>query len=257
MGKRLFFLAPIILLFFCTCTKVEKDVNNYYPKVKTTDVTLMPDGSVKVTGEIVSEGNTSLVLIGFCMDTIADPGVLSNQQSVNELYGNTFTTTYTSLSRFHKYYFKAWAANENGYVTGNVIAIDSVSIGEDYIPCTLPMDTLTLTSSNGSNHQKYTEIGVITENTLEWSIDMQTDLHSLSISFGRYPIEGIYQTTANSTPEQGYSATITMDGYQAAAKASVYVRQIDSKTIEVTICNANIFDGLINNDLSTKFRASF
>ena len=233
MNKIFYILSALLILSFAECTKVEKNVHNYYPEVKTTDVTILPDGTVKVSGEIISQGNTPLVLIGFCMDTIPSPDVLSNQQNVTELYGNTFTTIYKSLSSVHKYYFKAWAANENEYAVGEVLSIDSITMSDDNIPCKLPLDTLTLNSNTGLKNQKYTQIGPINTGTLEWRIDMETDFHSPSISFGQSPINGVYQTTENSTPEKGYSTTITMDGYQAKAKANVYVKQLIVKLLRL------------------------
>ena len=80
-----------LLSFFSACNKTKVDFDNYAPVVKTTSVELLEDGSVKVTGEIISDGVDDLVMVGFCMDTIPDPHLLSNQKHTDTLMGNTFS----------------------------------------------------------------------------------------------------------------------------------------------------------------------
>jgi hypothetical protein len=106
------------------CKKREKDVRDYYPSVKTISAVVQPDGSVKVTGAVNDPGATPVTHTGFCVDTIPNPEMLSNQQLSETFDGVVFTTTYKSLNTSIKYYFRSFALNEQGYSYGNSITID-------------------------------------------------------------------------------------------------------------------------------------
>lgn len=250
-----FTLAILSLLLFCTCKKVEPDVHNYYPKVKTTSVTLLPDGTVQVVGEVMSEGNSAIRYAGFCMDTIPDPGILSNQHSIDTLYGNSFTSIYTSLSINKKYYFRAWAANGNGYAIGEVLFVDSITISPSLIPCTLPLDTFTIGTTSGLKSYPYLYIDPIEQNVKEHSIRLNIDSRLIEITFSSKPINGIYKTYP--APNGENVVTIVIDGYTVESGARVYVTEIDASTIEVVICSAFVYDGIDMRELKTRFRASY
>ena len=253
MKKIVLILLPFALLL-AACRKVEKDVHNYYPKVKTTGAVVLPDGSVQVTGEIISEGNTPVLYNGFCMDTLPNPGMLSNQQSL-EVTGNTFTCTYTALGKSHKYYFRAWAANEHGYAIGDDVSVDSVTISPSAIPCTLPVDTFTINNTLSTKNHKYISISKLTQSTLTWTVSLATNSHTVDMEFGRKPIGGTYTVSDNISDKTGVQVMI--DNTIVNSGSKVYVTEINSNTIEVTVCSMDFYDGMSVNNVRTRFRASY
>ena len=86
-----------------------------------TDIT---ENSVKLSGEIVSKGNSDSVEVGFLLYTgnetnfeINTSGVTSYVASVS---GNSFSKTITSLTSSTKYKFRAYIKNEAGISYGQV-----------------------------------------------------------------------------------------------------------------------------------------
>src|ERR1700689_463474 len=122
MTKRIFSFLLIMTFFSPSCVKVQKNVNNYYPQVKTTSVTVNPDGSVTAYGQVISAGSTGILYCGFCMDTISNPDMLTNQVLATNLSGNVFSCTYSSFNALNTYSFRAFAANSNGYAIGNAVS---------------------------------------------------------------------------------------------------------------------------------------
>ncbi len=257
MNKPLY-IALFISILLAGCKKVEKDVRDYYPEVKTTSVEQLPDGTVKVTGEIISAGNTEIYYAGFCMDTIPMPAMLSNQKEVSFLEGNRFSIIYDELNKTQKYYFRAWAANGNGYdIADNDVSIDSVTISSSIIPCSPGMDTITFTYGTSVRHEPYLSISDI-EQGQGWNINMYTyQSSSIYLTFARKPISGVYEIVSDISGNT-FTAEMMVDGYQADAGAKVYVREIDANEIEVTICEAKVYDDLFRkNTITTRFRASY
>lgn len=256
--RKLSFIIPVIILLIAACTKVEKDVNNYYPEVRTVSAEQLPDGTVKITGEIIREGNAALYYVGFCMDTMSGPVMLSNQKSVDTLNGNKFSAIYSSLTKSKKYYFKAWCANGNGYaIADNEVSIDSVTISSSIIPCTLPLDTLTTVTTQSAKDERLYNISPIEQNTLEWGISLYTytgsDMH---IHFAQKPISGVYKTSSNNGTK-GFYATVLVNGYLAEPGDNIYVEEISGSEIQVTICDATVYTGVLTGSIKTKFRASY
>jgi hypothetical protein len=256
MNKRTLITTILIAILFCTCAKVEKDVNNYFPKVKTKGVTLLPNGNVQVTGEIISEGNTSIVYAGFCMDTLPNPGMTSNQQRVDVIEGNTFTTTYTALEKKYTYYFRAWAANERGYAIGGDVSIDSVTMSPSLIPCSLPLDTMILETPTTTKKYKYTDISPIEQSTQEWEIELSNGQSTLEIIFSRRPGTGVYTIVGDNIDSKAFTAEVMLDYVRTGYKGEIYVMEIDASTVEVTICEMEWQD-LYKRTLKTRFRTSY
>lgn len=256
MNRIVFILIPVLVLLFSGCAKVDRDVDNFYPKVRTTNVTVLPNGDVRVTGEIISEGTTPLSFAGFCMDTLPNPRMLSNQVSVDSLYGNTFTATYKALEKSYTYYFRAWAANQKGYAIGGDVSVSDVTMDSTFIPCTLPIDTLTLVTPSSAKNYKYREISNIEQLGFEWRIDLYAGTSSIEIVFGRRPTSGVYRIVHQNEEPRGFAASIMIDNIIQDYNGDIYVREIDANTIEVAICKIEWHD-LYERSLKTKFRASY
>jgi hypothetical protein len=139
-------IAAIAVLFI-SCKKPLKNVADYYPEVTTVSAIIQEDGSVKVIGEIVSTGYSPIAYEGVCMDTIPNPEMTKNQL----IFGGTeksFSVSYPDLKEKTKYYFRTWAANDNGFSYGNTIALDSVVAPKVVAPCVLSPNSLRITNSS-------------------------------------------------------------------------------------------------------------
>ncbi|MCB9047359.1 MAG: hypothetical protein H6550_14590 [Chitinophagales bacterium] len=253
MKNQILLITAAILVIFNSCKK-KPDAKDYHPVVKTTGAEILSDGSVQVTGEIVATGYTDIVLAGFCMDTIPNPDLLSNQQSIDTLYGNTFRYVYKNLDGLHKYYFRAWAANENGYAAGGDVSLDSISIPTTFIPCTPPLDTVIYSHPQRTKYEPlYSKAKYYFSSN--WRIDMSTNTKSIYFEFSQKPTNGVYKIFENTNGTN--LVTILFGGYEAESGSKLYVRQIDNEHIEVTICDAQVFNGAFMDSVSTRFIATY
>lgn len=231
---RLFLAFPVLL--FATCKKVEKDVRNYYPDVRMVSAVAQPDGTVLVTGEVLSEGNKPLSYAGFCMDTIPLPAMLSNQQPAETMNGNQFSYTYRSLSGAKKYYFRFWATNENGYDLSDAsLSVDKPSFSQDLIPCQPAYNRLRI---EGHTVQDYYHITPLEQGALTWDCFASANNRILYFRFNKWPVNGVYRIFpyTSSYPDLVY---VRLDGYELEEGGKVYVRELDEHTLEITICDGH------------------
>lgn len=118
-------LIIFVALFIYSCAKVEGDINDYYPEIKTVTAIILPDGSFEVKGEIVSEGASPIKYVGVCMKIDTIPTMLDKQVIVDSVINNQFSVVYLGIFNENKrYYFRTWITNEYGYSYGNVVYID-------------------------------------------------------------------------------------------------------------------------------------
>lgn len=249
-----FYIVSILLLFSMSCTKVEKDVQNYFPKVITKNVEVLADGSVKVTGEVVKEGTTELYYAGFCMDTLPDPKISLNQKLVSYIEGNTFTAIYEpTFDKFKTYYFRAWVANESWYDVGETLMLDSISF-DDAIPCDPNLDSLIITTEF---YVKREHLNSIDPMQSGYIVTARTGIRTLEIDFNQKPTGGVYKTTETTSVTHSYTAVVTLDGYKADNNVKFYVEQVDPNTIEIVFCELKVYDGNLPSTLNTRFRVSY
>ncbi len=239
----LILLASILL--FNGCSKYKKNVQDYYPKVKVTSASLQDDGSVVVTGTVISEGADKIMYRGFCMDVVSNPKMTSNQMVINDPEAS-FTATYKSLSKSNKYYFKAFAANSYGYSIGEgEVTIDSVYIKPPTTPCTLPLDTFTENNTVTTKSEKIRNKYVYSSTRFRAT----TDNHTIDLEFKIKPVSGVYKIWENTSNND--NVTILMDRTYVTNGAKLYVTEIDNKTIEITVCSMNYYDDLFRSCTSS------
>lgn len=113
----LFWLS--LILFLPACHKQLDDPLDYLPKIELVSAVKQADGSVRVTGSVISDGEAPLEYVGFCMDTTDQPNMLYNQKFAD----NNFSAVYSGFKANTTYYFRAWATNDFGYVYSNTIAL--------------------------------------------------------------------------------------------------------------------------------------
>lgn len=235
MRPTLALIALFLVLF--SCKKAEKDVYNYYPKVKTLSAKVQSDGSVLVTGKLLSEGAGELWGVGFCMDTLPHPEMHFRQKICDTLWDGEFHAVYTSLDALKKYYFRSWAVNENGYTYGEDIPLESISIDSASIPCQVAMNTIKI-SGFIPEEEAFISVGPV-EHGVEWEVWAYSNSHSVHFSFLQQPTTGKYKITTGTGA--GYYVNVLVDGYSLTS-GDIYVEQINSTTHQFTICNA-IFPG--------------
>jgi hypothetical protein len=229
MTKRICSFLLIMALFSPSCVKVLKNVNDYYPQVKTTSVVVNSDGSVTVSGEVTSTGSTGIQYCGFCMDTIPNPDMLTNQSLATNLNGNVFSCTYSSLNALSTYYFKAFAANANGYAIGSAISVSNAGFDTALIPCHPVPQYVALTGANTLT-EPFQFVDSATQSATGYEVYGTTGDYAVDIVFSQYPTSGIYT---------GSNATVTFNA-MAVSGVTLYVQQISSGVIDITICQANV-----------------
>ena len=191
MNKKLIILIAACLIF-ASCKKIEKDPRDYYPTVKTISAVVLDDGSVLVTGEITSEGASEILYSGFCMDSINDPSMLSNQV-MGQRNGNIFTTIYENFDITKKYYFRSWAANDYGYAYGNTLSLDSIAAIPVIPPCSMTPNT----TEFGSGVKTFTNVGSPVAGFDDWTVSAtSTSGVNLSLTFGEKPRTRKYVTAS-------------------------------------------------------------
>lgn len=242
--KRIIFFIAIVqnILLMLSCRKALKDVNDYFPKVKTIAATVQPDGSVLVEGEVESQGYSKIQNIGFCYSTKQEPTLADNQVAVC-LGGHTFSVVYPSagFSIDSVYYFRSWAANEKGYAYGNTISLNSIIATPVVPPCTFTMNKVRIASGNPI----YTYYSVsVPERTFDntWTFKAETpDGPTVYFEFGSEITTGIYNTTTSTSP--GNKAVAIhfyqdfISGYLDVGN-KVYVNTISPGVYDISICDA-------------------
>ena len=242
---------------FTTCEKVEKDVNNYYPRVKTVSATLLPDGSVVVLGTIISSGTTSIEVAGFCADTSDAPAMLKMQALATFFTPDSFYVIYDGFERNKKYYFRSWAGNENGYTYGNTVYLENITPTPVTVPCSPTTNTVDFGTGYGA--MAFSEIGVPSFTSSTW--DLEADCYSgakLNFSFGSKPVTGRYAITTNPSPNSGEVYVALYTGTYSSKLNSgsyVYINEAQPGILTITICQAP-WGATNGNLLTAKFTCS-
>lgn len=237
MKKLHIFLAGV-LITGAACRKPLKDVEDYFPKVKTVSAIVQQDGSVKVSGEIESAGKTKGAVIdyaGFCYSTNPDPKML-DKQLIADLDGNNFTGAY-SINLFDvdsTYYFRAWATNEYGYAYGDVIRLDSIITPTLTPPCKLDMNMLNIGASTATVYYDY--VGA-PDSDNSFSAYSFSGGPTIGYRFGSSLTTGIFKTSSDGSPDPGQVYIFFSSG-SLKAGSNVYVNRLSSGKFEITVCDA-------------------
>ncbi|MBA3682312.1 MAG: hypothetical protein H0W73_14305 [Bacteroidetes bacterium] len=242
MKKQFIYIFGLTALFMTlSCHKAKKSIKDYYPVVETRAATITDDGDVIVEAQITSDGDQQLEYIGFCMDTLPDPNMMSNQVIIEELSGGNFTTKYDNISTllpYHSfdpnktYYFRSWATNGNGYSYGNTISLTNIKSAPVVPTCTLNTNQL-----NGSPYTIVTAPYNSSNNT--WDFQAQSQFYgTLYFKFGSKMRSKVFTTINHQTPNENqvYVGFNSSEFLQSGSK--VYVQETSPNNYEITICNA-------------------
>jgi hypothetical protein len=241
MKKTTFALTATtaFLLIVTSCKKVEPDVLDYYPKVKTISATVLSDGSVDVIGEIESEGDAELEYAGFCASTNPVPTMMENEVLVDHLVNNRFEIIYTGLESSSKFYFRTWATNKYGYTYGNVVSVDSIVATPVVAPCTPTMNSVN--PGIGYPTDYFGTVSAPTESLGQYEIIANATGVSMHLYFNSLPGTKIYSAVASASPGNGeVYVSFSQGPYSGSLTAgdSVYVNKTGAGTWEITICSA-------------------
>ncbi|MEO8148227.1 MAG: hypothetical protein ABI723_11340 [Bacteroidia bacterium] len=239
MKKILFVILIAGATMIASCKKTLKDVNDYFPEVKTVSAVVNPDGTVEVTGEIISEGNAEIENAGFCLSTDSVPYMLDGQVICN-IDGSTFTATYSDFDPYKKYYFRSWATNDYGYVYGNIVALDSIKATPVIAPCTPALNTINIGGGTPTDNM-IAQAPVAGIDGWEVHCSGFSYVNSVVFNFGSKPSTKIYTTTTSSNPGADEVNVIFHAGFNSGTLSDggkVYVNQKNSTSWEISICDA-------------------
>ena len=244
-------LTALAFALFTSCEKALPDVHDYYPIVKTVAAFNSTDGSVVVTGKIQSKGHSDIQVVGFCMSTHADPGILDNQHLV-ALQGDSFAAVYSNLNEDSTYYFKSFAANSYGYAIGNEISIDSVIPLNVDPPCSPSINHIDFSTLFGN--QYIGNITVMDAFNGEQTINGSYDNGNFTLNFGSPLHTMVYTTTDQYDP--GPAGQVFMNFNESGIFSNsqslnpgsqIYVKQSSPGHWIITICNGTWTDSNNNS----------
>ncbi|HTN17886.1 MAG TPA: hypothetical protein VL092_09415 [Chitinophagaceae bacterium] len=248
--KMRLYLLAMLVLGSTGCRKVERDVSNYYPSASTDAVTVQADGSVLVSAQVLSEGSDPVKYAGFCMDTLPEPHMLSNQQTVDTIFGAHFHAVYKKLKPFTRYYFRSFVANANGYAYGNTVSLDNVQIDTNIFACRPAPDTLKLLRAGRTIVNRFKQVEKPRSRALQWVVSADAGDYSLTITFSDYPSQGIYTTSDADVFDDPY---VKVELYGPATGfvaiplelgTALYVRSPGPGHLEFSFCGAKFWDGI-------------
>jgi len=259
---KVLYIVTGLFLIFSSCRKPLKEVEEYFPEVEIISATVETDGTVKVIGEVISEGAASIQFLGCSMDTISQPGLLSNQQMATwngnqfeVIYsGAWFSDVYYSFDPTKTYYFRVWAANDYGYSFGSEIPLSNIEATPVTPPCSPFLNSID--AGGSSNLEYYATIGTPISGISGWEFQAASSSNIISFNFGSQLATGLYTTTSSSSPLADQVKVEIVSGFNSGSLSggsSVYVNQTSQGVWEVTICDAPWNSGTGTIYLKTKF----
>ncbi|MFM9984650.1 MAG: hypothetical protein ACKVOK_05415 [Flavobacteriales bacterium] len=254
------FFSLLMATLFVSCVRPLKDVEDYYPEVEVVSYTPNIDGSITITGRIVSTGHTEIEYAGMSITSTGTPTGSENQQLGN-LSGDTFSVTYDGvededgsyfeLDPDHTYFVRAFAANDDGYAISETFTIDPWEIPTIDAPCTPPLNTYNVGSGNVS---AFASGPTMSAGQYQYSL---TSLNGDVMFTMNQPIHAGFYTTST---EGGFIANdevmisyTNFNYYVISAGSTVYVNETSDNVFEVTVCAAPFNLGGLSTSFTTRF----
>jgi len=227
-----------LLLVFSTCKRALKDVKDYYPKVETVSATVLGNGSVRMTGRLLKDGESEVTYYGFCMSKQPIPALDENQISIEKRSTNDFEGLYKGFDKNTKYYFRAWANNEFGYSFGEVIELNSIE-ADTIAPCTPELDKVNIEGQNIK--ESYIDV-YSREQSDYWMVSGKANSHHDFLFFKDRPVTGSYKVVTSFDEINDYTVLVEIRknnvDYTLDKDSKVYVKVLKNDRAEVTICKA-------------------
>lgn len=239
--QKNYIISFTLVLVFAGCKKPLRQVEEYFPEVKTQSVVPTEDGGLRVDGEIISPGNTKIKYVGFCMDTVPSPAMTSNQIIVGTSE-DFFQAVYSEgIVAGKTYYFRSWACNENGYTLGNIVAVTAGQTVTVTAPCTPVLNTSAI-GLFGSNSGSLLSVYHLDGSNGQVMVDVtgsNSNAGNLDLLFGSRLRTKVFTTTRNYPAANEVS--IEMDSFMSSGVVKegqkVYVNEIAAGQFEITLCD--------------------
>lgn len=237
MKKILFFVA--LFAPALACHKALRDVNDYFPQVRTVSAVVQTDGTVLVEGEIISEGASPIEYLGFCCSTSTEP-LLLDRQALGNYANGKFRAVYSGFDPDSVYYFRSWATNEYGYAYGDILSLGNIIPATVTPPCNLTQNTCSLYV--GQSISTYDAVTAPDVSLGQWKITATCfSGPTVTFNFGSELKTGIFHTSNDAFPSSGNVYVSFYDGQLSGflkPGSEVYVNRVSSGVYDIAICNA-------------------
>ena len=256
------FLSVIIMLTACTKDSLDLFKNNsvFSPEVSTISARMSGDTLI-LTGEVSKTGSSSLEYTGFCFSQNPLPQLKDNQI----LLGNekTFHAYVFNLTPLDTYYFRAFAANENGWAYGNILEYVIPKPQPVVAPCTLANSKITIATTNyGVSSSSASSMGGTVGNFEIMASCYSAGGFDYYFDFLNKPLNGTYITSQINEIESGnpYNKNVYigitggLSGTSVESDGIVYVNVVND-VYTVSFCDLKININGKTYQLKGKFTA--
>jgi len=247
LKKALFIFTLTLFLASCDEEKTEP------LSIETVSAVIQDDGSVLLTGKIVSEGSSGISELGFGIGENPEPD--ENEIIIKNAItqGNLFSLVATDFDENTKYYFRAFAKAAGIVTTGKIIMLENIKAKPVVAPCTPVLNTVDYGQGTGN----FANIGASTS-PMGWEISTSAKGIFYKIRFENKPSTGIYTTVSDFVPAGKGVYILLGDGlsdYPVEPGAKVYVNKIDANKWDITLCQAP-FTMLLKMKLSFRIQVT-
>jgi len=267
MTKQAIFtlLAAAAVLMMHSCDSKDDDLEDHLPVVTFTDAEVLLNGNVRVSGRLISEGLTDLRHLGFAADSVEDFNISANQLRVSEVVNGVFTAEFGPSYRLHLYeqvYIMAFGANEVGYSTSAVYALEEGAPGPPAsdVPCDL--DGFGFDLGQGAGWRELTSQSDVEPYFLGGhNVTFNaTQGQSVSLQF-RSLQNGVY-TTTTANPQEGsldmrVALVVNGQSWSAADGNEVHVNLLEPGVYTVTICGIPWWSSTGQQQLNARFSVAY
>ena len=239
--KTSLLLLPFLFLALLQtgCEKFKKPL-----EIEVISRQIMDDGSVRITGAVVSGKAKHMSAAGFEVSKEGEEGHSTFEASID---GDKFTAVIHTefLESYTKYYFMPYILIKDGGggVAGEPISLDNIQPLYVAPPCNLTTNYVNLGSGAETYYSVTEDISFDT-----YTITGNTGSVRISFTFPGKPKTGVYKTIADSpsSPHDVMIMYYTQNVYYSYAidnGASVYVHQTESGKWDINVCGATWNNG--------------
>lgn len=242
MKSRFFFQILLVIAtihLIAGCTKALKNVEDYNPIVEMESIELQPDGSVKLIGNIISNGKfkgATSDYAGFCFTTGTNGNpTLNNNQITGQVEGEKIVAT-CPVGYFHEdstYNISAWTTNNITYAVSSPMKASNLVI--DVTPTCTPADN-TMRTNNFTYHLGDAEAY---QSFDTYEITGSDGPHRVILEFKSPLYSNVFTTNDYVDGNTTVKAIVYLDGESRLLDPGqkVYVQKIGNN-YEITICEA-------------------
>ena len=173
------------------------------PLVQTGGVNFITTSSATIQGEIVEQGMSSVTKYGHCWSTSTSPTISDNNLEVpGGSTIDTFSTILTDLSQDTRYYYRAYAVNDQGLAYGSEQSFSTTN-GE---PTVVTIGSNNITSSTLDLEGNLTGIGdaSVTQHGHCWSTSSSPTINDDNTTLGSGSIGAFTSNVSNLTQNTPY-----------------------------------------------------